>query len=232
MNKKSPHILLLLIATVICLPLIAQEKQADTLTFIHIKKNKVSFFLYDTYVNVGVNTAGIYYSNHFRKLNQRGGYILGIEQYLPLKDKIFLSTGFNLNQRNFLVKEQIKELEINNLYLDLPISAAFELPAMRNLDLRIYLGTTLSMRLKSSLTDDFDQANPLNEFRYKLQDLHQGDIGWHFGFSAEYKDVLFRLRSYSGFIKYDKKDQGMLHSLNIEIGYFLFRNLKNKMNAK
>jgi hypothetical protein len=206
----------------------AQETSPDTLTFASLNKSKLSFILDDTYFIGGVNTSGIYYSNNFRNLSYKPGFSFGVEQYFPLKGKVFLSSGININQRNFSFLKEEPRIEVNNLYLDLPLSAAFELPIMRNLDFRIFFGTVVAFRLNSNISGDYDEAinQNSNVFLYQNNDFHSVDFGWHFGLSAEYRNILFRFRSYSGFVKFDNKDQGMMSSFNFEIGYFLFRSIK------
>lgn len=207
----------------------AQEISPDTLTFWSLNKSKLYLILDDTYFIGGVNTSGIYYSNNFRNLSYKPGFSFGVEQYFPLKGKVFLSTGIHIGQRNFYFLKEEPRIEVKNLYLDLPLTAAFELPIMRNYDFRIFLGTVFAFRLKSKIKGNYDEIinqNP-NVFIYQNHDFHSVDFGWHFGLSAEYRNILFRIRSYSGFVKFDQKDQGMMSSFNFEIGYFLFRGIKN-----
>ena len=121
----------------------AQDISPDTLTFSSLNKSKLSFILDDTYFIGGINTSGIYYSNNFRNLSYKPGLSFGIEQYFPLQGKVFLSSGLSISQRNFSFLKEEPRIEVNNLYLDLPLTAAFELPVMRNLDFRIFLGQLL-----------------------------------------------------------------------------------------
>jgi hypothetical protein len=206
----------------------AQTPNIDSLKFSSLNKSKLSFILDDTYFIGGINTSGIYYSNNFRQLSYKPGFSMGIEQYFPLKGKVFLSTGFNLTERNFSFQKNEPKIAINNLYIDCPLTAAFELPIMRTLDFRVFLGAVVTKRLQSNISGNYEAllSEKPDVFQYQKNDFHAGDFGWHFGLSAEYKSVIFRCRSYSGFVKLDKKDQGMLSSFNFEIGYFLFRNLK------
>ncbi|KFD40321.1 hypothetical protein AT05_01700 [Schleiferia thermophila str. Yellowstone] len=203
----------------------AQDITKDILTFASLKKSRLSFILSDTYLIGGLNTSGIYYSNNFRKLSYKSGFSIGVEQYFPLKGKVFLSTGIITSQRNFSYWKEKPRIEINNLYLDIPITTAFELPILRNLDFRIFFGAVTAIRLNSYILGDYCTLLNQNSniFLYQKSDFHSIDFGWHFGLSTEYKNILFRIRSFSGFVKFDYKDQGMMNSFNIEIGYFLFR---------
>jgi hypothetical protein len=206
----------------------AQDTSPDTLTFASLNKSKLSIMLDDTYLIGGVNTSGIYYSNNFRDLSYKPGFSFGVEQYFPLKGKVFISSGLSISQRNFSFLKEVPRIDVNNLYLDLPLTAAFELPVMRNLDFRIFFGTVVAFRLNSNIVGDYGEVviqNP-DVFLYQNNDFHSVDFGWHFGLSAEYRNILFRFRSYSGFVKFDNKDQGMMSSFNLEIGYFLFRSIK------
>lgn len=203
----------------------AQDQFSDTLTFSALHKSRLSFILDDTYLIGGVNRSGIYYSNHFRYLSFNSGYSLGIEQYLPLSGKMFLSSGVNFSQRNFSYFRDNTSAEVRSLYLDVPITAAFELPVLRSVDFRIFFGAAGGFRLSSDVRGNYLDllSAGMDLFVYNRDDFQKMDFGWHFGFSAEYRNILFRARSYSGFVKFDRKDQGMMSSFNLEIGYFLFR---------
>ncbi|GMQ27525.1 outer membrane beta-barrel protein [Algoriphagus confluentis] len=227
-SRGSRKILILAVFFLAINTLHAQENGSDSLTFSSLNKSSLSFILDDTYLIGGVNSSGIYYSNSFRDLSYRPGFSFGLEQYFPLKGKVFLSSGFNFSQRNFSYLKNQPGIDVSNFYLDLPITAAIELPIMRDLDFRIFFGAVIAFRLNSKINGDYDAVlnqNP-DAFIYESSDFHSGDFGWHFGLSAEYKRVLFRLRSYSGFVKFDNKDQGMISSFNFEVGYFLFRSMK------
>jgi hypothetical protein len=229
MNRLA-NIILILILTHFGRIVYSQDNQSDTLLFSALNKSKIQFILDDTFLFGGMTSSGVYYSNNFRELSYRNGLVFGVEQYLPLKGKVFLCIGLNVSQRNFSYLKNTPNINVNNLYLDVPITSAFELPILKNLDFRLLFGANIGVKMKSNLNGDYDlilNSNP-NTFIYDVNDFNKFDFGWTFGLSAEYKDFIFRLRSYSGFIKFDKKDQGMLNSFNFEVGYFLFRTLNKK----
>jgi hypothetical protein len=224
------NIILVIFLIIISLSIKAQENQNDTIRFTALNKSKLAFFLDDTYFFGGITSSGIYYSKYFRELSYEPGLVFGVEQYFPLGGKAFLSTGLNFVQRNFSYLKKEPNIRVNNLYLDIPVATAFELPVLRNFDLRLILGANIGARLHSRVNGNYEmilENNP-DVFLYNVNDLSSLDFGWTFGLSAEYRNLLFRFRSYSGFVKYDRKDQGMLSSFNIEIGHFLFRNLNGK----
>lgn len=208
----------------------SQISQEDTLKFSALNKSKLEFLLDDTYLFGGVLTSGIYYSNNFRALQYGNGFVFGIEQYFPTSGKVFFSAGMNVTQRNFSYLLSAPNIQVRNTYLDVPLGAAFELPILRSLDFRIILGSNTGVRLHSVVRGDYNallEENP-EMFVYDVNDFHRFDFGWIFGLSAEYQNILLRFRSYSGFGKLDRKDQGMLNSFNFEVGYFLFRGLNRK----
>ncbi|GEM_PF-6527492 len=228
--KKAKRVLLIIMLLFSKFFAFSQIHQVDTMIFSALDKTKLQFFLDDTYVFGGYNTAGVYYSNHFRDLEYRPGFVFGVEQYVPLSGKIFLSTGINVSKRSFSFSAGAQDVQINNLYIDLPVSAAFELPVLRSMDFRLLIGANFGIRTDSSIRDNYntvmDDAPDL--FVYDINDFHSVDFGWTFGLSSEYKNVIVRFRTYSGLVKLDHKDQGMMSSLNFEIGYFLFRTINNK----
>jgi len=223
-------LLLFIIITSIALESKSEQYNSDTIIFKALNKTTLQFFLDDTYFFGGYTSSGIYYSNHFKDLSYGSGLVYGIEQYFPLSGKVFFSAGLHLTHRNFSQFKNTTTIRVNNLFLDIPTTTAFELPVLRKFDFRLLLGSNISIRTRTTITGNYDiisQNNP-NVFKYNTNNFSRFDFGWLFGLSAEYRDFLFRMRSFSGFIKLDSKDQGMLNSFNFEVGYFLFRNLNNK----
>lgn len=208
----------------------SQQEKTDTLQFSALNKSKLSFILDDLYLFGGVTYSGLYFSNHFRNIGYLPGFVAGAEQLIPIKAKIFLSTGINVSQRNFMFRPLEGRISFQNLYLDIPMAASFEMPIFKKVDLRLMLGINTAFLMHSKIRGDYDAieiANP-DIFRYQTSDFHTVDFGWTFGASIEYKSFFFRVRSYMGFIKFDTKDQGMQNSFNLEAGYFLFRNIKKR----
>jgi hypothetical protein len=200
---------------------ISYSQESDTLRFREMERSSLSFWLDDTYLIGGVNYGGVYYSKQFRNLHYMPGFNLGIEQYIPLTGKMLLSTGLLYSQRNFLHEPAGERVALMNHFLDIPLSGSFVLPVLRDFDFRIIFGANLGFRLASnrvgSYSEDYDG------FEYKVSNFQAMDFGWVFGFSAEYRNVMLRFRCLSGFARIDGTDQGMLNTLNLELGYYLFR---------
>jgi hypothetical protein len=205
---------------------LSQTEAKDTFGFSALNKTRLSFILDDIYFFAGATYSGIYYSNQFRDLTYRPGMTFGVEQYIPMSGKWFLTTGVNISQRNFMHNTKDQVVRVNNLYLNSPVAASFELPILRNYDLRFMLGANIGVRMNSNLGDSYltNPGEPSNYFVYDTDDFHKWDWGWLFGFSIEHRAFIFRTRCYAGFRKFDNKDQGMMNSFSFEIGYFLFRN--------
>lgn len=203
---------------------------SDSLSFSALNRPKTLFLLDDIYIMGGAGFSGIYYSNHFRRLSGAPGFSFGIERYFSLKGISILNAGINISQRNFMLKTNDDPININNTFLDIPVMVAFELPVLKQLDFRFLLGAYGSYRLHSKIHGDYKFALSENPelFHYQTTDFNNFDFGWQFGLSMEYKNILVRVRSYSGFVKLDRKDQGMLSTFNLEVGYFLFRTFKPK----
>jgi hypothetical protein len=200
-------------------------QEIDTMVFSSLPKDKYSLLLDDTYIISGLNFSGLYYSKNFRQLSYAPSYFVGIEQYFPSKGKFFTSFGLNVSNRPFRHHTPQNALIFNNLYADVPLSFSYELPVFRNFDFRFIVGGFFSLRLaswtRSSYSDSF-LDDPSN-FAYNTADFKRTDFGWHFGLSAEHKNYIFRLRCLSGFNNLDRREQGMINGLSMEMGYFLFR---------
>lgn len=224
-KKKSKNLFTLFIAILLLTSAsYAQENQVDSVQFTSLNKISRSYLLDDTYIVAGGLLSGIYFSNNFRDISFIPSYVFGIEQYYPLRGKVFLNAGVNVAERNFAHRPVEETITFKNLYVDVPLSASFELP-VRRIDLRFILGTYGSYRVRTRIDGNYQSslATDPQVFQYREEDFHRFDFGWLFGVSMEHHNFLLRFRSFSGFLKYSQQDQGMMSSFNLELGYFLFR---------
>jgi hypothetical protein len=180
----------------------------------------------DRYLIGGLNYSGIYYSKNFRQLGYSPGYFVGMEQYFPSTGKYFTTVGVHLVNHPFVHHVLMDKVRFQNIYLELPLAFSYELPVFKTFDLRFMLGGFGSLRLKSWSSKDY--PNGFDEHRYDVAAFSRTDFGWLFGVSMEYDNFIIRLRSVSGFKKLDRNEQGMMHGLSIESGYFLFREKRFK----
>jgi hypothetical protein len=190
------------------------------------KKNKLAslpYFVDDIQIIGGLNYGGLYMSRQYQNLNYTGGFNVGVESLLPIGQIIFLNYGVHFAQRNF----QYRNSQFTNNFIDLPLYASYELPILKEIDLRFFLGSQFNYRL-SSTNGEFTAENPpqTDYFQFNTNDFKRFDFGWTFGLSGEYRSVFFRLRSFVGTRKLDIKDQGTMNTFNMELGYFLFRNFR------
>jgi hypothetical protein len=167
----------------------------------------------------------MYKSNNFRNLDHSLGFLIGMEQLYPIGRSMVLNAGLNFTQKNFNFSVQNNKIRTKNLYMEFPINTSMELPILKEYNLRILFGAAFGMRLYSNVKGDYDRIvseNP-DAFIYERSDFNRFDFGYQFGLSMEYKDLSFRVRSYSGLVKLDNKDQGMLNTFQFETGYYIFR---------
>jgi len=210
------------------LPTHVYAQKNDSLHFSALNKTKLQIIMEDTYVVGGLTYSGIYYSKHFSELGYQPGFTLGIEQYLPLRRQVILITGININERNFSHNLPSSKVIVKNLFLNVPLIASLELPVLQEYDFRLLLGTNTSIsRVHSNFIGSYETSNTQNQsLKYNKTDFNKMDFGYVFGITAEYKNWLVRAKIYSGLIKLDRKDQGMLHSFSLEVGYFLYRAIR------
>lgn len=207
----------------------AQDENSDTLILSTVNQSTLDFFLDDIFVTAGMTVSNLYYSQLFRNLNYDSGLSFGVEKYFPMRGLMFMSTGLKLTERNFAYRHQAFEENVRNVYLNAPVSFSIELPVLKKLDLRFLLGANVGYRLNSKINRVERDADDSLKFQgYRINDFHDVDFGWVFGFSTEYRDFFFRAKSYYGYVKLYKNDQGMIHSFNFDLGCFLFRNIKSK----
>ncbi|PRY85703.1 outer membrane protein with beta-barrel domain [Mongoliibacter ruber] len=185
--------------------------------------SNLPYFLNDVMIIGGVNSSGIYWSNHFRDLTMAGGFNLGLEGFIPLGQVSFIDYGVHFAQRNFRHSQQ--NILIKNNHLDFPLYVSFMLPELRTIDWRFFLGTQFSYRLSSNLSENYSPFI-MNDFQYDPQRFNRFDTGMTFGLSGEVGNFFFRARSYVGVSKLDRAEQGAMFSMMLEGGYFLFRNYR------
>ncbi|MGY6741426.1 MAG: outer membrane beta-barrel protein [Cecembia sp.] len=183
------------------------------------KWSNLPYFMDDLKVIVGVNRSGIYWSDQFRDLNYGSGVLLGLEGFIPMGNISFFHYGMHYSTRNF---SHLDQVSFRTNHLDFPIFASFSLPEFRSIDWRFLLGTQLSARVGASQSGVYP-VGPQDQFQFDTNDFKNFDGGMLFGLSAEKNDFYFRLRSYVGVNKVDRKDQGGINVFYIDFGYFLFR---------
>lgn len=191
---------------------------------------QLPYFMDDIQLIGGLNTAGLYMSDNYRNLSYAKGFQFGLESYIPVGQIIFFNYGVHFSQRNFMYKDDL----FKNNFIDIPLYVSYELPVLKSVDLRFFLGWQFSYRL-SSVSDQryFEEGGSGNEY-YKVDDFNRFDTGWTFGLSGEYKSIFFRARSYVGLggispttiIDGKTNIKGTFNSIGLEAGYFLFRNFR------
>jgi hypothetical protein len=228
-DKKAVSIFYLFLALNSLLIAENQDPQRDSTT--SLKNNffkKLPYQVDDIMLVGGINSSGVYYSNNFRNLKLHSGFHIGVEKYFPMERILFLNAGILFSQRNF-THQGSNAVSFKNTFLDIPFYASFELPEFRDYDFRFIMGYQFSARLGSKMNGKYAENQIIgNGFEYNIANFKNFDNGWIFGISMEHRNVFVRLRSYMGFTKIDAKDQGMLHSLNFDVGYFIFRPLRKK----
>jgi hypothetical protein len=180
----------------------------------------------DLMITGGVSYGGVYQSKEFRNLGYTEGWQFGIQGYIPITEKAFFNFGVNYAQRNFVHK--IENIKFYNQYLDIPLIFAYELPVFRGLDFRFLLGYQAGFRLASSQSKDYSDEvmNTPELFKYNHSEFNVFDAGLTAGVSIEYQSFYMRLRSYTGHGNLMKSHQGMMHTMSLDLGYLLFRNLR------
>ena len=181
--------------------------------------SNLPYFMDDLKVMIGFNRSGIYWSDQFRDLSYGSGLLFGIEGFIPMGNISFFHYGMHFSTRNF---SHLSQVSFRTNHLDFPIFASFSLPEFRSIDWRFLLGTQLSARVGASQSGVYP-IGPQDQFQFDTNDFKNFDGGMFFGLSAEKNDFYFRLRSYVGVNKLDRKDQGGMNAFYIDFGYFLFR---------
>ena len=182
---------------------------------------ELPYFFDDLMVVVGYGRSGVYMSRFYPDTKRIGGLVLGIENYFPVLPKAFLHYGVHTTSRGLLHTPY--DVKLRTQYLDVPLFLSYELPELRQYNLSVQLGMQysgqLSGRLRGAYPDDFT-------FRYDPAQLRKHHLGYVFGLSLEHKSWYGRVRMLPTLTKLVANDQGMNTSLQIEFGFFPFRNLR------
>jgi hypothetical protein len=192
--------------------------------------NNLPYFMDDLMLVGGLNRTGIHYSNHFRQLRVDNGFNLGFENYVPMLPKAFLHYGLFFNHasiRYTATDDRNGTIKLNKL--DIPVFMAYELPVFRQFDWRFFLGAQVSYRIGGASVN-LPPAEGITTMpivsAFDPTRFQRFDLGMNFGLSMEYNSWYGRIRNFTGTRKLDVNDTGMLNSWHIEVGYFLFRNLR------
>jgi hypothetical protein len=188
--------------------------------------NKVPYFVDDLLLTAGVNRSGLYYTRNYLELTHKNGFQMGIENYYPLTEKAFIHYGIQYAQRGF--NHKLYDVSFTTHYIDMPLYLAYELPALRSFDWRLFVGTQLSFLTKTSMKGDYSELlnGTEDKYLYNGSQFQNYDWGFCFGLSMEYDQFYSRLRIFNGVVKLAPDDQGMNSAFYIEFGYFLFRKMR------
>lgn len=201
------------------------ETDAEEKTFFQrLKAGQFPYFLDDVMFIVGLNRSGLYYSQHYRDLDYKGGFTIGLEGYSPVFDKATFHYGIIFSQLGFYQKSS--DITFDTYHLEFPVFLAYELPAFRQFEWRLIIGSQINYRVGSDQSGPYMVFNPEETFIYNTRGFRRMDWGFAFGLSAEYNNFYIRLRSFSGVVKLVRQDQAMMNSWTMEIGYFIFRGLR------
>jgi hypothetical protein len=185
------------------------------------KFSPLGLFLSDLSIYLRVNTSELGFSNFHRDVSYLRGLGFGIQETLPLGRKTLFLVGVQYDQRGFYQADP--DVRFVNRYIDFPLAVSFELPELRKVDFRFYLGGQFSMKLGSKQYGNYPQGYNL---MFDSNEFNSTDGGFIFGISAERHKFFFRAGSYIGFRKLIPYDTGAPNSFGLDLGYFLFRSLK------
>lgn len=187
--------------------------------------HRLPYLFDDLLVIGGVSQNGLYYTRNFRELGHTTGWQIGVENYYPVFDRAFLHYGFIYSERGFA--HTARGVEFTKTYFDVPLFLSYELPELEFLDWRLIMGAKFSYMLEAGQSGEYsDAVNGDEFFRYDRDDFHNLDWGFFVGFSFEKKDFYLRVSAYTGVVKLVPQDQGMRSSFSLDLGYFLFRGLR------
>ncbi|MBX2961785.1 MAG: hypothetical protein KF687_04680 [Cyclobacteriaceae bacterium] len=189
---------------------------------LQINWNNLPYSFDDIAFMVGVTNSSLYYSNYFRELSFTPGFIIGAEDFFPVFDKAFLHVGLKYAQLGFEHTPYNVVFTTHNI--DIPLFLSYELPELRSFDLRLLFGSRFLFRTGSNTKGTYPTSPEI--FRFNPTQFSNFDFGFVFGLSAEYKNFYSSARGYTGFIKLIPSDTGMNNSFSLEVGYFIFRNLR------
>lgn len=225
-NKEDATVDTLTLTTVLNINESNEPEAVTEKTKKKLRLNNLPYFFDDLLVTGGFNMNGIYYSYYYKELSYLPGYQVGIENFYPILKKGFLHYGIVYAGRG--LKHDAHGIIFRTHYLDFPLYVSYELPALQTIDFRVLFGTQFSALLGASQSKNYNELyNGENEFyQYNPQQFRKLDAGFNFGFSAEYKDVFFRVRTFVGLAKLMPNEQGMNNAFMFDVGYFPFRKFR------
>jgi hypothetical protein len=203
------------------------KAQEDSLTIPNTKFSKFPFFLEDVFISGGINHGGIWMTKYKDQIDYKPGFQIGVEHYRSVGARVFLNYGIQYAQKNFT--HNINDIDFSINALQGIIFVGYEIPEFRDYDFRFLVGTHLNYHFNANKSGQYSIAQSLQPdvFKYNTADFNGFDYGLFFGLSMERKNFYWRISSTIGLNNLDKKDQGMYHGFQMNLGYFFLRGLRN-----
>lgn len=182
------------------------------------------FLFDDIFITAGINRSGLFWSLEHNGLKYGSNFQVGIESQLPT-ERFFFTYGLHYVRSTFHYHNELQQ-ELESAYFAAPLLLSFELPELQSVDWRVIVGLQAQYRLNTK-SSNHEPAHD-DQFSFNPDEFTQFDAGIVFGTSAEYRNMFFRARTVLGTSRVSKQKQGSLSTFHFEIGYFLFRPLRNR----
>lgn len=189
--------------------------------------NDLPFLFDDIFVSAGYTRSGLFWSPQSNVLNYGNNFQLGLESQLPM-ERFFFSYGLHYMRSTFHYQNQYKQ-EVQSDYLAVPLLMSFELPEFQKIDWRVLTGLQAHYRLNTTAPTPENTNGDM--FFYNPDDFTRWDAGLVLGTSVEYRNFIFRARTVIGTSRVTRQIQGSLNTFHFELGYFLFRPLRNRFDS-
>jgi len=194
--------------------------------------SRVSYLLGDVMVVGNYCRSFVGMSRDYQDLTAAHGYGISFESYTPLMPKAFLNYGVGYTNKGFTHTPPPlgQAIDYRLHYVEVPFYLSYELPELRDLDLRFCIGGQLSYLAHATSTGSLDELRAMEYSRHIFEPdgFTRLDLALLFGLSIERGRFFSRARGVVGSAMVSPPNTGQMTAFYLDLGYFPFRRSQRK----
>ena len=194
--------------------------------------SRVSYMLGDVMVVGNYCRTFVGMSRDYQDLSAAHGFGINFESYTPLMPKAFFNYGVGYTNKGFTHTPPPlgQAIDYRLHYLEVPFYLSYELPELRDLDLRFCIGGQLSYLVHASSSGPLDELRAMEYGRHIFEPdgFTALDIALLFGLSIERGKFFGRARGVVGSAMVSAPNTGQMTAFHLDLGYFPFRRTQRK----
>jgi len=187
-------------------------------------------------VNAGVNLSNAHVEDHIGDIKARVGFQVGVTAEYALTDAFYLQSGLSFTTKGFKNEYGVAESSIsynvkhtvNEMYLQLPVKAAYKFPVMDNMNIVFNLGPYFAYGVGGKTKTEINNRvgtieGTIKDDKYNTfsdEGLKRFDFGLGAGVGAEFGQIVVGLNYELGLINIAREDGNVKNrNASLTLGY-------------